>query len=322
MSWQERASSLLRAHVPSGSRILVAVSGGPDSVALAHFLLSQPYPLVIGHVDHQMRKGSAHDADFVCRMARAWDIPFRVKRGAVPAYARTHHLGLEEAARNVRYAKLSAMARHAGCSVIVTAHTADDQAETVLMNFLRGAGPAGLSGMPVARGLNHGSRLMLVRPFLGLHRKQILVYLKSHSLSSREDPTNDSFRYTRNRIRHATLPYLEKRSPGLRERLTRSADIFRQEEDFWRQQVLQEFHKTVRKNGQKFTVVLPRLLGYHNALSRRILRHVLPGTSFQDIEQVLKLARSSVKAGLFKFPGGWRVRRINQRMVISQKRTG
>ena len=102
MSWQDEAASAIRSHVPAGSRLLVAVSGGPDSVALAHFLRRQPYALIIGHLDHQLRKGSARDAQFVRQLARLWDIPCLVKRANVQAYAKKHRLGVEEAAREVR----------------------------------------------------------------------------------------------------------------------------------------------------------------------------------------------------------------------------
>jgi tRNA(Ile)-lysidine synthase len=255
-------------------------------------------------------------------MARTWDIPCQVKRANVMAYAKAHGMGVEEAARLVRYQALDVMAQRARCAAIVTAHTADDQVETVMMHFLRGAGAVGLSGMPVARRLSPSSRMLLVRPFLRVRKEQLLTYLKTHALSYRRDLTNLSLKFSRNRIRLATLPYLEKLNPGLRERLMHTADIFRQEEDFWSGQVVREFRKTVRRNGPAFTVVLPRLLGYHKALSRRILRRVLPGSSFQDIEQVLQLARSPEEKGCLEFPGGWRVRRDKKKLVVFQKRAG
>jgi tRNA(Ile)-lysidine synthase len=322
MSWQDEASYVLLSHVLAGSRLLVAVSGGPDSVALLHFLRRQPYSLVIGHVDHHLRKGSARDARFVERLAHLWDIPCRVKHANVPRYAKKHHLGLEEAARNVRYQALADMAKQAHCSAIVTAHTADDQSETVLMNFLRGAGPTGLSGMATQRELNHGSHRVLVRPFLGVRRKHLMAYLRTIAQAFREDPTNASLKFTRNRIRLAALPYLEKHHPGLRERLAQVADIFRQEEEFWDDRISEEWRQTVRRSRQGYTVVLPRLLGYHKALSRRILRRVLPGSSFQDIEQVLHLARSPKEKGCLEFGEGWRVRRDKERLIVQQKRNG
>src|SRR5262249_1592224 len=142
-----------------------------------------------------------------------------------------------------------------------------DQAETVMMNFLRGAASQGLSGMPVARRLDAASALLLVRPFLNVPKEQLLAALKTHGVGYRRDPSNRSLDFSRNRIRLAALPYLEKLNPGLRERLLQAADIFRQEEEFWSSEILKEFHKTAFKSGRAWTVVLPRLLGYHKALS-------------------------------------------------------
>src|SRR5438552_4157264 len=189
MLWQERAAGTLASHIPAGSRVLAAVSGGPDSVALAHFLRRQPYFLRIGHVDHALRRNSAQDARFVKRLAHEWDIPYIGKRVHVRAYAKTHRIGLEEAARALRYESLTAMAERAKCTALVTAHTADDQAETVMMNFLRGAGTTGLSGMASARRLDRHRGVLLVRPFLRVQKQKILNYLKTHKLSYRRDPT-------------------------------------------------------------------------------------------------------------------------------------
>ena len=149
-----------------------------------------------------------------------------------------------------------------------------------------------------------------------------MLYLQRHSLSYRLDPTNNSLRFARNRIRHVALPYLEKLHPGLADRLLQTADIFRIEEDFWGRRLARELRKTVRRNGPRSTVVLPQLLGYHKAFSRRILRHVLPGSSFQDIEQVLQLARSPQRMAWLELPGHWRVRREKDKLVVVHKRMG
>jgi len=293
------------------------VSGGPDSVVLAHFLRHQPYSFVIGHIDHRLRTDSAADARFVRSLAKKWDVPFRAKTVDVAAFARRRRMGIEEAARERRYRELARMARQNRCAAIVTAHTADDQAETVLMNFLRGAGPAGLAGMPVIRHFPHAGKISIVRPFLQVRRDQIIRSLKQHALPCRHDPSNRSLRFMRNRIRRAALPYLETLYPGIGGRLAQSADIFRGEEEFWRDHMAPLLRQTIRKNGLKITVVLPRLLRYHKALSRRILRHILPGVSFQDIEQVLTLAHSPGRRGWLRLSGHRRVRRDKNRLVVA-----
>ena len=286
-------------------------------MALAHFLRGQPYRLIIGHIDHRLRKGSATDARFVKALAGGWDLPCRVKVVNVKAFARRCGLGIEEAGRDLRYRMLFLMARRGRCAAIVTGHTANDQAETILMNFLRGAGPAGLAGMPSARRLDHAGPVPIVRPFLGVSRRQIMQYMRRHSFPFRHDPSNWSSRFMRNRIRYAALPFLEKLYPGLAARLVQGADVFRQEEAFWNDVVRHELRKTARKSGRKTTVVLPRLLRYHKALSRRILRHILPGLSFQEIEQVLALARSPGRSDWLRLPGSQCVKREKNKLVVS-----
>ncbi len=313
---------ILRGKVPAGSRLLVAVSGGPDSVALLHLLKQLPYPLVIGHVDHGLRQSSTRDAQFVKRLAALWEIPCRVRRVGTRSYARQNKRGIEEAGRELRYKALAAMARRFRCQAIVTGHTADDQAETVLMNFLRGSGGTGLSGIPEARPLNSRGRLLLLRPLLGFGRRDILSYLSLHALDYRKDPSNELRVYARNRIRHDVLPWLDQLYPGLPGRLGQMADLFRQEEDFWQAQVDRVLRKTARQNGPEWTVVLPRLFGYHKALVRRILRHLMPGSSFLDMEQVLRMAQSKNATGKLELSSAWRVFRSKDKLVVRHKRNG
>jgi tRNA(Ile)-lysidine synthase len=206
--------------------VLVAVSGGADSVALLHLLRAAPYQIFIGHIDHQLRTGSRRDARFVTTLASSWDLPCRVVKVRVRERAKRARETLEEAARLLRYQALSRMARDWRCTAVLTAHTADDQIETVFMNVLRGAGPAGLSGMPAVRPLQARSRVRLVRPLLGVHRQELRNYLHRHKLDWKEDPSNQDPKFTRNYLRLSVLPLLERRFPGLGKRLLRMAAIF------------------------------------------------------------------------------------------------
>ena len=158
----------------------------PDSVALLHALKGMSYPIMVGHVDHGLRKNSSRDARFVQRLARRWDIPCVVKRENVRAYARTHAQGLEEAAREVRYRALAAIARKAKCSVIITAHTADDQAEDCFDELSSGElARVGLSGMPVRRDLNHGSYVLFLSDrSWACEEHRLMAYLKNLLASS------------------------------------------------------------------------------------------------------------------------------------------
>jgi tRNA(Ile)-lysidine synthase len=314
MPFQHRVQKCMRAEVSPSERVLFAISGGPDSVALAHLLKNLSWTIVLGHVDHQLRPGSGRDARFVDDLAKRWSLPCRVERVTVPPHAASRRQGIEEAARDLRYKALIKMARRAGCRVIVTAHTADDQAETVLMNFLRGAGPAGMAGIPPVRQLTPGVRV--VRPLLDATRRDVLAYLKQHRLASRQDPSNRSPRFTRNRIRRQLLPLLEKEYPGLRQRLVQMSEIFREEQGLWAGKIQREYDKTVRQNNKKITVDLPRLLGYHKALGRRILRHFLTGISFQDTERVFQWAQSSRPHPLH-LSSGLQVERKGTELIIT-----
>lgn len=201
-----------------GELVLVGVSGGPDSVCLAHALRlysqRRPLRLRLAHVDHRLRPGSARDARFVEALGRRWGLPVDVATVEVSA-AR----GVEDGARRARYQALAALAKRRGATAVAVGHQMDDQAETVLLHLLRGTDPKGLAAMPESRPLYKGSRVRLVRPLLGLRRGEIEAYLRAHGATWRTDKTNRSERFTRNWLRRRVLPLLETRNPKIREHL-------------------------------------------------------------------------------------------------------
>jgi tRNA(Ile)-lysidine synthase len=208
---------------------LVAFSGGPDSTALLAGLAAVcPAPdaarLVAGHFNHGLRGAeSDDDAAFAVEFAARLGIECVVGRGDVVAVASRQGDGVEAAARDQRYAFLTATAARLGLRQIVTAHTLDDQAETVLHRLLRGTGPAGLAGIPRARALADGA-IGLIRPLLGFRRAEVLDYLRERGLPFRVDSSNVDLRYTRNRLRHELLPQLARDyNPQVVEALARLA---------------------------------------------------------------------------------------------------
>jgi tRNA(Ile)-lysidine synthase len=212
----------------SGARVLVGVSGGPDSVALLRGLRAHSEPgklqIVAAHLNHGMRPGAAEeDAAWTVELCRRLEIPIVVEKADVPAYAREHRLNLEEAARAVRYQFLERSARAENCSHVAVAHNADDQVETVLHHLLRGTGLVGLRGMRVVRPL--GAELFLVRPLLRIRHRQIEAWLGEIGQDFRTDATNADESRTRSRIRHSVLPFLESElGPHVRDALTRFAE--------------------------------------------------------------------------------------------------
>jgi tRNA(Ile)-lysidine synthase len=202
--------------------ILVGFSGGPDSTALLLLLQEAGCDLVAAHYDHALRPESAADAAWVRDVCDRLGIPVVSERRAAPLPRGS----VEAAARALRYEFLERAATAHRCELIALAHTADDQAETVVMNLLRGAGPAGLRGMPARRG-------RVVRPLLGVTRGQILAWLKQRAATYLDDATNRDVRFLRARVRHLLMPHLDRRrllalaaaAGRLRERLDENAAL-------------------------------------------------------------------------------------------------
>jgi tRNA(Ile)-lysidine synthase len=224
------AKALAGVGVPEdGDGVAVAVSGGADSLALLHALrvLSRPrrWDLAVLTVDHGLRPGSAADAAFVADHAKSLGLPVRVLTLGPADLAAHRAAGPEGAARAARYAALWPAAGDLGCRWLATGHTLDDQAETVLLQLLRGAGPDGLAGMAVRSG-------RLLRPLLTVRRAETRAGCAAAGLDWREDPTNAGDGPLRNRVRHRLLPLLEELRPGATRALARTAALAADERDW------------------------------------------------------------------------------------------
>lgn len=213
-----------------GRPILVGVSGGPDSLCLAHFLSAQGYELIIAHFNHRLRSEAEEDARFVAHMAQEWGLPYIQGEADVQTYAQEKHLSLEAAARELRYRFLFSAAEEGAAQAVAVGHTADDQIETILLHLLRGSGLKGLLGMEYRSYLHDFSpHIPLVRPLLGTWRKEIEAYCAQHGLTPRQDVSNRSTQFLRNRIRLELLPLLESYNPRLREHLLQMSELLRDE---------------------------------------------------------------------------------------------
>jgi len=210
----------------SGAGVVVAVSGGMDSMVLLDILASDAElrpRLHVAHFDHQLRPGSGDDAAFVAGEAARRDLPWTTAAGNVRSRAAGARISLEMASRELRYEFLHRVMSEAGCEFIALGHHADDQAETVLFRIARGSGPRGLSGIRPRRSAS------LVRPLLPFRRTELQAYAAAHGVPSREDPSNRDTRWTRNRLRHDILPVLEAAVPGAAAALAALAETSRRE---------------------------------------------------------------------------------------------
>lgn len=318
--------------VRAGQRVGMAVSGGADSVALFRLLLQLRdelgLVLAVVHVNHQIR-GSEADADqqFVTELAAKYGLPLHAVSADTPSFAAERHLSLEAAARELRYEHFRRLLGDGVLDKVATAHTLDDQAETVLLRLARGTGITGLAGIypkwPVASGqrpsAHAGERsshraTAIIRPLLESRRSELLSYLESLKQPWREDASNLDLRFARNRVRHKVLPLLESElNPRVRELLAETAEIARVEEDYWAAEVSRVLPGvcTASAEGSAGSLHTAALREHPLALQRRLVRAVaeLKGLrlEFQHVEEVLALAQappSGEKQAML--PGGWR----------------
>jgi tRNA(Ile)-lysidine synthase len=229
--------------------IVVGVSGGPDSLCLMDVLHQAGYPVVIAHFNHKLRPEAEAEAEAVEETARRLVIPFVVESADVNLHAQNGKLSIEEAARNLRYRFLFTQAHRFQAQAVAVGHTADDQVETVLMHFLRGAGLNGLKGMSYRTLLPiFDAEIPIVRPLLDAWRAETVAYCAAHNLSPHYDSSNDSPDFLRNRLRHILIPILETYNPRFREAVWRSAQTLTSDQvlltealaAWWQQAVLQE----------------------------------------------------------------------------------
>lgn len=301
--------------VPPGSRVAVAVSGGADSVALLRLLceLKEELGLVLSamHFNHRLR-GSEADADeqFVQELAARCQVHFWRQEGDVREHAAASHTSIETAARQLRYQCFTKLLRERMCDRVATAHTLDDQAETVLMRTVRGAGTRGLAGIyPTVRvsgdpteadsTLLDKPATFIIRPLLQSRRDDVESYLKELGQDWREDLSNRDPQFTRNRVRHDLMPRLAGHlNPRVREALAQLADIARAEEDYWRTATEAALHRASLPNEtlEKTCLSVPALQAMPVALQRRVLRlwgeHLGLPLEFCRVEEIRRMLAS------------------------------
>ncbi len=303
----------------AGRRIIAAVSGGPDSMALLLLLerlrASLDLQLHVAHADHGLRGDeSREDARFVEDAARGLGLPVTIGRLDVNALRAERHLSLEEAAREARYAFLVETAAGCGASAIAVGHTADDQAETLLMRLLRGSGAAGLAGMAAVSSLpggRSGERIALVRPLLDFAMAETRAYCRLRGVTPREDSSNSDLALTRNRVRLELLPLLERYNPRIRDALLRLGASAALDHDFL-SQAADEARGRLSADAEQGVVSISRagFRALHPALQRHVLRlayREVAGTakelSHRHVEDMVRLSGGRTGARL-ALPGG------------------
>jgi tRNA(Ile)-lysidine synthase len=308
---------------PRGARVLVALSGGPDSMALLHLLrgLEDRAELTIAgvaHVNHQLRGAEADADEQFCRdTAAAIGLPIEVGRADVASFARESGRSIEDAARSMRYAFLDEAAKRLHADVIAVGHSLNDQAETFLLRLIRGAGSRGLGAIRPRTG-------KIVRPLLEISRAELRRHAAEHRLRFREDATNRDVRIPRNRVRHELIPVLEQYSPSIVATLARAAEVARQDEEYLESVAIESAASIVLRTERGTEIDVAALNALPPALASRVVRQALAATAperffgFDHIQCVLNLASGGEAGESAALPGQSAVRR-GGRVVLGQQ---
>lgn len=312
------------AMLPPGGTVLCAVSGGADSMCLLHFLRTlaeeRGFTLRAAHFDHRLRgEESTADAAFVENRCRMWNIPLTLGSGDVAGAARRAGTGIEETARALRYAFLEQTAEDQNADVIATAHNASDNAETVLLHLIRGAGLQGLTGIPPRRG-------RLVRPFLTTTREEIGAYLRAKNVDWREDSSNADDTYARNYLRHRLLPAMEELNPRFLSGMERTIRLLRQDNDFLNAQAAQ-VAALARWAEDDLVIEARHISSAPAAIAPRAVRTLLSmlGNGSTDcasthLEAVVDLARGDDPSAVVFLPGGLMAQRVYRELLFTTRR--
>lgn len=300
---------------PTNATILVAVSGGADSIALLHFLATHQSNLGINlhcaSLNHGLRPSATDDVKFVEQLANSLDIPCTTGFADVPKIAESKQLGIEASARLARYTFLADTAKHLNSQYIATGHHADDQSETILMHILRGSGSNGLQGMSMTSALPYHPDLTLVRPLLKMPRAEIDAYCAENDLNPCIDLSNFDTQYLRNEIRHNILPRLRQINPQLDQSLAKLADISSTEQEFMAE-TYQRYFKNQLIFTERVSIPLKTFQSWHLAMQRYCLLDTLAyfqiEPSFEHINHAIDIAIKGQVASIAEFSGGYRLR--------------
>jgi tRNA(Ile)-lysidine synthase len=329
----ERVRMQIKQHqlLSRGDRVLVGVSGGPDSMMLLHWLLrfKQKYELslVAVHLNHQLRKEADQEQHYVEETCAQWGIPCVAKRVDVAHIARTEGLSIQVAARKCRYSVFEEVAKQEECHKVAVAHHADDQTETVVMRLVRGTGLDGLSGMPVKRMLTPS--LALIRPLLSLSKEQIEAYCAYFKLNPQLDRSNLKDDYTRNWVRHHLIPSMKVLNPNLAQVVQEMTQLVAEDSAFLNQlaqEALQKIKPEFRPGHIRLETA--ELVTLPLALQRRVilllLSYLLDSNKLHKthIDAVLHLVQSEAGTQSVYLPGNTQVLRQYGELMISLGHTG
>lgn len=290
--------------IPKGSQILIAVSGGVDSIVLldlfANISEENNLALKILHYNHRLRKDAETDEKFVLDLAAKYNIKAYSSSGDVLGYASANGLSLEQAGRTLRYRYFENMAKNLNAQYIATAHTMDDSVETFFLNLFRGSGLTGLSGIPSSRQLS--KNLQIIRPLLRSKKEELIEYARARKLEWREDETNQMYNYTRNKIRLDLIPKLKNDyNPSVIDVINRASKIFSGADEFIKKHIATTLKNYVKKkNNNRFSINISLLKSLDDFLQGEIIQSAVTtifktqNLNMQTIDRIVSLMDSPI----------------------------
>lgn len=308
----------------AADKVVVAVSGGPDSLCLLHILyqlsLEKNLALIVAHMNHCLRPEAREEADGVAKIASAWGLQYEERAVNIRKLKQIYRISEEDAGRRARYLFLYQVAKKYEAGAIALGHHLDDQAETVLLNIIRGTGVDGLAGMLPKR---TGKKINIIRPLLCLRRVETESYCRENNLESFTDSSNLETEYTRNKVRLQLIPQLEKDyNPKIKEALFNLAKLAAADRYYLQGLALRYFERIARSNNNETRIALGPLLQLPQALQGRLLkvalqRH-LPSRKFgrKQIELLLELCRAGRAGGMITLPGAIRANCVAGNLVL------
>jgi len=310
--------------------VVLGLSGGPDSTAMLLILLALKrkfkMKLIAAHLNHQLRgRASDKDRDYVRRLTRRFNVPFYCESIDIAVLAEKNRTSLEETAREARYDFFMRIACRVNARRVAVAHTADDQAETVMMRIIYGTGLKGLAGVKPVRGIDRKTSIKVIRPLIEISRAEVMAFLKEKKYRPRLDASNMDLAITRNRIRHDLLVRLEKGyNPGIKEGLCRLSRHVTQGYDYLRKSAQDRLKKIIlRKDKTGYVLDIKRISALHPALRSEVIRLViedikgdLKGVTSQNVLDIEKMMERKSGWTSFALPGGITVTSEHDRLIF------
>lgn len=302
----------------AGSTVVVGISGGPDSLALLHFLWSlkeqKSLTIIAAHVDHMFRgKESQQDMEYVQNYCKQLNIKCEAKQIDVTAYQKERKLSSQVAARECRYTFFTHVMKKHKANILALGHHGDDQIETMLMRMVRGSTMSGYAGMQPKRPYADG---FIIRPFLAVTKEEINRYCKLHGLTPRIDPSNEKDSYTRNRFRHYVLPFLKQENAAVHEKFQQFSENLHEDQAYLEELTTDVMNKVMRKKLQN-EILIDRdcFLRIRKPLQRRGIQLILnylykeipPTLSSAHVDTLVGFCQSDKPSGTLDFPNGLRI---------------